>query len=187
MSAYKFRVLIDTESNEEIFRDILISSNDNLENFYQTIISAFEFKADQMASFYKSNDDWDKGQEVALMDMGFNDDAEVVLIMNETPVKELITESNQKIILVHDFMRMWCFLIELIETTNKTVSSPEILLAVGISPKEDSKSLDSNDGLGYGETLDLGNDFDDIFSDEDDDDEFDLDGYQDDTGENDFY
>lgn len=186
MSAYKFRVLIDTASNEEIFRDVLISSDENLETFYQTIIDAFDFKNDQMASFYKSNDDWDKGQEVALMDMGFNEEAEAVLIMNETSIKSLITEKNQKIILVHDFMRMWCFLIELVATTSKTPMSPEIVLSVGAAPKEDSKSLDSNQGLEFGETLDLGNDFDDIFADDDEDDDLDLDSFEE-GSENDFY
>jgi hypothetical protein len=38
-------------------------------------MSAFEFKGDQMASFYVSNDEWDKGHEINLMDMSYDDDA----------------------------------------------------------------------------------------------------------------
>ena len=90
MPSYKFRVLIDTVSNEEIFRDIIVSGNDNLESFYNTIVKAFEFKGDQMASFYKSNDEWDKGQEITLVDMGLNDGVESVLIMSETKIKEVV-------------------------------------------------------------------------------------------------
>ncbi|MBK6951890.1 MAG: hypothetical protein IPH24_07500 [Crocinitomicaceae bacterium] len=66
MPSFKFRVLIDTNTGVDVFRDILISTNDNLELFYQTILTSFNFKNDQMASFYKSNDDWDKGQEITL-------------------------------------------------------------------------------------------------------------------------
>jgi len=188
MPSYKFRVLIDTVSNEEIFRDIIVSGNDNLESFYNTIVKAFEFKGDQMASFYKSNDEWDKGQEITLVDMGLNDGVESVLIMSETKIKEVVTDQNQKMILVYDFMRMWCFLIEHVETLPKNVTKPQIALSVGKAPAEESKEMDAA-GMGYGESLDLGNDFDDIFSDDDDldDDDTDLDGFAEETDDSDLY
>lgn len=190
MPSYKFRVLIDTASNEEIFRDIVVSNNDNLESFYNTIIIAFEFKGDQMASFYKSNDDWDKGQEVTLVDMGLNDDVDSVLIMSDTKIKEVVTEPNQKMILVYDFMRMWCFLIEHVETLPKNVTQPQISLSVGKAPAEESKEMDAS-GMGYGESLDLGNDFDDIFLDDEDDDldddDLDMEGYSEHSDDSDPY
>jgi hypothetical protein len=192
MSAYKFRVLIDTSSNDEIFRDIVVKANDNLESFYNAIVKAFGFKGDQMASFYKSNDDWDKGQEVTLMDMGLSDDSEPVLIMSKTKVKDLVTDPKQKLILVYDFMRMWCFLIELVEPVSKPGStSPQVVLSVGKAPAEDSKQLDG--GLNFGDTPDLGNDFDDIFTGEEDDDEsfddddIDMEGFSQEMDDNDPY
>ncbi|MBI3135710.1 MAG: hypothetical protein HYZ14_13625 [Bacteroidetes bacterium] len=188
MPSFKFRVLIDTDSGNDVFRDIVISTKDNLEVFYHKIMEAFAFKGDQMASFYKSNEDWDKGQEITLVDMGMNDSAEPVLIMSDTSLHEIVTEPDQKMILVYDFMRMWCFLIELVETQTKTVSAPQIALSVGTAPKEESKSFDSANDLTYGETLDLGDDFDDIFSDDDDElDDDDLDGFHEETGESDYY
>lgn len=188
MPSYKFRVLIDTTSGEDIFRDILIGSEDHLENFYSVILKSFDFKGKEMASFYKSNEDWDKGQEITLVDMGLNDSSEPVLIMQETKMKEIVTEPNQKLILVYDFMRMWCFLIELIETLPKNTTKPEVLISVGIAPKEESKSLEGNEGMIFGETLDLGDDFDDIFSDDLDDlDEDDLDNFHEESGESDYY
>lgn len=188
MPSFKFRVLIDTETGEDIFRDILISSKENLEVFYKKIIEAFSFKGDQMASFYKSNEHWDKGQEITLMDMGFSDELDQVLIMRETKLSDVITEPDQKLILVYDFMRMWCFLIELVETQTKAVANPQIALSVGKAPKEESKSLDASNDLAFGETLNLGDDFDDIFSSPDDDfDEEDMEGLSEEGGENDFY
>lgn len=188
MPSYKFRVLIDTNTGTDVFRDIVIGANDNLERFYKSIIQAFDFRDDQMASFYKSNDEWDKGQEITLVDMGFSDNTDPVLIMSETKLSEVITEPNQKLILVHDFMRMWCFLIELVETISKNTANPQVVLAVGDAPDESSKELDGDDAMIYGETLDLGDDFDDIFSDGDDDfDDEDLDGFSEDQGENEYY
>ena len=52
MPGLKFRILLDTKKNEEIFHDILISDGEDFEAFFQTIIKSFEFKGDQMASFY---------------------------------------------------------------------------------------------------------------------------------------
>ena len=69
MAGLKFRVLLDSKDQEKVFRDILISDTDNFESFYKAIISAFRFEGDQMASFYISNDEWDKGHEISLMDL----------------------------------------------------------------------------------------------------------------------
>ena len=41
MPGLKFRVLLDSDKQEEIFRDILISDMDNFENFFNAILQAF--------------------------------------------------------------------------------------------------------------------------------------------------
>lgn len=167
MSAYKFRVLIDTDKDEEIFRDIAIDPNDNFESFYQTIISSFEFAGDQLASFYGSNESWDKGQEVALMDMGMGNNEEVLLLMKETSVNELVKSTGDRLILVYDFLKMWCFLIELVEILPKPIDGPTLVLAVGDAPDENDKEVDFTQSMSG--IPDLGNDIDDIFSDMDED------------------
>ena len=53
MGSYKFRVLLDNPNNEEIFRDITISSENTFSEFYDIIISAFFFNGDQLASFLR--------------------------------------------------------------------------------------------------------------------------------------
>ena len=122
--------------------------------------------------------------------MGLNDDVDSVLIMSDTKIKEVVTDPNQKMILVYDFMRMWCFLIEHVETLPKNVTQPQISLSVGKAPAEESKEMDAS-GMGYGESLDLGNDFDDIFLDDDDDDldddDLDMEGYTEHSDESDPY
>ena len=41
---------------------------------FKSIIEAFEFRGDQMASFYVSNENWDKGEEISLLDLSEEED-----------------------------------------------------------------------------------------------------------------
>lgn len=172
MVGLKFRVLLDSSSSSEVFRDILISDESNFEVFYHTILEAYNFKGDQMASFYMSNDDWDKGQEITLMDMSFGEEPDPTPIMNFSTIKNFIEAPDQKIILVYDFLKVWIFLIELIGYEKEAPESPQILLKVGDAPAEDSKKAEDNESLFAGdideEEDEFGfNDFEDDLSDED--------------------
>ena len=172
MSAYKFRILIDTDSSEEVFRDIVISPDSNFEEFYREIIKSFEFSGEQLASFYMSNDDWDKGHEIVLFEMGYNEQDEAPSIMAETKLLDHIEDKGQKLILVYDFLKMWCFLIELIDITEEKITLPTVTLAIGNPPSENERE-EAASGLDGALPADFGNDLDDIFSefDEDDDEE----------------
>ena len=159
MTGLKFRVLLDSKDQEKVFRDIIINEDDNFESLYKTIIDSFNFKGEQMASFYMSNDDWDKGHEISLVDLAFED--EVVIdspsVMNSAVIKDHIEKKDQKIILVYDFMKMWIFLIELISIEEMLSIEPQVNLSIGISPDENSK-----------EDIESDSDFSkDIFSSED--------------------
>lgn len=141
MAGLKFRVLLDSSENE-VFRDILISDGDNFETFYHAILSAYGFSRDQMASFYMSNNNWDKGHEISLFDMAFGEDPDQIMpgVMNTSIIREFIEYPDQKMILVHDFIRMWIFLIELIEVVKETPEEPTVVLSVGDAPDENSRS-----------------------------------------------
>jgi hypothetical protein len=173
MSSYKFRILLDTADGKEIFRDIQISAADNFETFYRSIIESFEFSGQELASFYVSNENWDKGHEIALMDMQIGENLNAPSTMAETILEDIVNSDDQKFILVYDFLRMWCFLIELIETNEEATSSPILDLSVGEAPDETSREMDFSTDMGSGQSMGLGNDFDDIFSESSsDDDEF---------------
>src|SRR5690554_3323400 len=133
MAGLKFRVLLDSIENTEVFRDILISDDFNFEHFYNTILDAFGFSNDQMASFFVSDEDWNKGEEISLMDMSFGqlDEEEAPIEMSSLKLKDRISEPKQRFILVHDFLSMWIFLIELHEITDEVVEHPQLLLEVG--------------------------------------------------------
>ena len=71
MNVIRFRVIIDIE--EDVFRDIVIGKSAPLEDLHRGILAAFDFGEGEMASFFQSDEDWGRGREVPLMDMGTDD------------------------------------------------------------------------------------------------------------------
>ncbi|HIP31386.1 MAG TPA: hypothetical protein EYG86_01350 [Crocinitomicaceae bacterium] len=164
MAGLKFRVLLDSKSKNKVFRDILISDSDNFESFYKAILTAYNFSQDQMASFYMSNHNWDKGFEISLFDMSFGEDDSQILpgIMSECTIREYIQDPDQKMILVHDFLRMWMFLVELIGIEKEEPNEAKLILTVGEAPAEDSKSQENED-LQFETESEMGDEEDDEF------------------------
>ncbi|MFT4601435.1 MAG: hypothetical protein ACI857_001615 [Arenicella sp.] len=170
MSSYKFRVLIDNQGSEEVFRDIYISATENFETFYRAILAAFDFSGLELASFYVSNNSWDKGHEIALMDMELSDSLSSPSIMKETLIQDLVTASDQKFVMVYDFLKMWCFMIELNEVSEEEFEGPMLDFSVGEAPLETSREVDLSGDSHMSTSMDLGNEIDDIFSDSNEDD-----------------
>lgn len=162
MAGLKFRVLLDSSDKNEIFRDLLIADTENFETFYHAILDAYHFSGDQMASFYMSNENWDKGHEISIFDMGMGEDSEQIMpsVMKTSIIADYIQDEDQKIILVHDFIRMWIFLIELIDVTADAPGQPKVVLSVGNAPAEASKTGE--------EELFFETDVEDDFDEEDD-------------------
>ena len=138
----KLRVLVDTTEEEDVFRDIEIRDDQTFQEFHIAIQDAYGFDSTQMASFYMSNDEWDKGQEITLMLMDF-DDGSASLEMSKTKLSEFVNEQGQKIIYVFDFMLMWCFYIELVKITEDWpgVEYPRCVHTYGEAPDQYSKEL----------------------------------------------
>ncbi|MBG15426.1 MAG: hypothetical protein CL853_03635 [Crocinitomicaceae bacterium] len=169
MKAYKFRVVIDIE--EDVFRDIVILENQNFEQLHHSIIHAFGFEGDQMASFYMSDEQWEKGEEIGLMDMSFGEESGP-LSMKEVQIGSKIENQHQKILYVYDFLRMWIFYLELIDVfeENSDDAYPHVSLNFGESPEESSKDIpDLLDGMTTSSSIE--DELNDVF-DEFSDDEF---------------
>jgi len=142
MNIFKFRVIIDTE--EDVFRDIEIGTEVSFRNFHENILKAFEWKEGEMASFYLSNEMWEKGAEIPLMDMDELEKKEGSINMSNSKLCDFISKPDEKIIYVYDFLRMWCFYIELISVKKAApgILYPNLSLSYGISPDIDSKEID---------------------------------------------
>ncbi len=108
---YRFRVILDTK--EDVFRDIELLEESTLEDFHNSIVNAFGFDGNEMASFYISDEDWNQGEEISQYDLSEGEDS--IRLMNETTLDSIVSESQTKLIYVYDFLNLWTFLIELAE------------------------------------------------------------------------
>lgn len=138
VNIFKFRVIIDTEN--DVFRDIEIETDSTFESLHLSILDAFDFEEGEMASFYMSDENWEKGLEIPLMEMG----TEAKLSMKSTSLSELLSKPSDKVLYVYDFMRMWIFYVELVEIKKDKPSTiyPRVALVYGDAPSQDSKEMD---------------------------------------------
>lgn len=132
---YRFRAILDHDSKEDIFRDIEIRKTDTFEDLHNVLTQSFGFDGSEMASFYISNDEWDQGQEIALFDMGQNDD---IRMMNETIIEDVVDGDHTKLIYVYDFLNMWTCLVELGEIVDEAQGTdyPNLMFVCGQVPSE---------------------------------------------------
>ncbi|NBL65286.1 hypothetical protein GV828_08770 [Flavobacterium sp. NST-5] len=162
---YKFRAILDAE--EDVFRDIAIDENDNLEDLHNAIVNAFGFDGLEVASFYTSDDTWNQEEEIPMFDTG--DVPGEQKTMADYTLNAILDEENTKIIYVYDFINMWTFLVELaaIEEHEPGQSYPQVLFSVGELPAEAPETDFSDSGEddfdydddGYDDDL---NDFEDM-------------------------
>jgi hypothetical protein len=179
VNLFKFRVIIDTE--QDVFRDIEIETESNFDTLHKAVLDAFDFEQGEMASFYLSDEEWSKGLEISLMDMGGVD--EDSLSMSTTILSDMVMKPGDKILYVYDFMRMWIFYIELVEVKKDKPSTiyPRVALAFGDAPSQDSKEFQDMFeadvvGGGVAVEMDLDEEDEDEFGEDDtrfDEDEFD--------------
>lgn len=169
--AYKIRIILDVEEN--VIRDIVVDKNTNLENLHLYIAKSFGFKGQEMASFFRSNDDWQQGAEIPLFDM--SDDEQDSIAMRNFSVGEIFKNEGDKLIYVYDFLDMWTFFVELSEIDTATYKKlPSIVFTVGNVPEEAPdtvfKVVKTDENFDDFDSFDNDMDFEDI-------DDLDLDNY----------
>lgn len=163
--AYRIRIILDVKN--DVIRDLIVDETINLEELHYTIAKAFGFKGKEMASFYGTDNNWEQGDEIPLIDMSEDDNLQE---MNTLLVSNVFKKVGDKLIYVYDFMAMWTFFVELAEIINTPEEDlPKIALSFGNTPDEapekefkSEKSLDDFDSFdAYNDENDLEN-IDDI-------------------------
>lgn len=128
---YKIRAILDVK--KDVIRDVLIDSSNTLEDLHNSITKAFGFNGQEMASFYRTDDEWNQGEEIPLFDMS---DAGESISMQSCVLEETLIKNGEKLIYVYDFMLMWTFFIELSDTNIKTESDlPSVAFSFGDVPE----------------------------------------------------
>jgi hypothetical protein len=142
MAILKFRVYF--EEDDSVYRDVAIKHTQSFYELHEAILKSFEFDNKHQATFYRSNDNWQRGREISLeqYDKAYK---AAPLLMKDTTIGSEIRDPNQKFIYVYDFAKHWTFLIELINVSkeeNPKLTYPAIIRKEGIAPSQyGTKSL----------------------------------------------
>jgi hypothetical protein len=136
MAILKFRVYF--EEDDSIYRDVAIKHTQSFTNLHHAILKAYEFDSKHQATFYRSNDNWQRGREITLEKYDRNYKVPP-LLMSETTIGSEIRDPNQKFIYVYDFAKNWSFLVELINVSKEESSKleyPAVIRKEGIGPSQ---------------------------------------------------
>ena len=163
MHYFEVKVLI--ESKNTVYRDILISSENNLEELFQSTISAFEFEGKQMASFIVEGEGWQAAAEYPLEPLGENDSK----LMAEVKIGEVFKNIGDQLTLIYDYMNEWKFHLEVMEVNelSEHKETPTVLRSRGSAPAENERELSGSDAESILMNAILG----DELADEDEDDD----------------
>ena len=160
---YRFRVILDAD--EDVFRDIEMLQESTLEDLHNTIVQSFGFDGAEMASFYISDEEWNQGEEIHQFDMSGHDTS--IKLMNETSLDSILSEKQTRLIYVYDFLKMWTFFVELgqIAEVEEGRDYPNLMFVHGQIPDNAPEKEFKGEDEGM-----LNGDFDD---------DYDTDGYDD--------
>ncbi len=136
MAILKFRIYF--EDDDSIYRDVAIRHTQSFFELHEAILRAYEFDNKHKATFFRSNDHWQRGREISL-EVYDKEYKAPPLLMKETPVGGEIKNPGQKFIYNYDFNKNWSFLVELIHVSkeeNSKLSYPATIRTEGIAPSQ---------------------------------------------------
>jgi hypothetical protein len=136
MAILKFRVYF--EEDDSVYRDVAIRHTQHFLQLHQSILKAYEFDSKHQATFFRSNDNWQRGKEISLEKYDKPYKVEP-LLMAATTVGSEIFDPNQKFVYLYDFTKNWSFLIELINVSKEEsarLEYPAIVRTEGIAPSQ---------------------------------------------------
>src|SRR5215475_7866619 len=136
MAILKFRIYF--EEDDSIYRDVAVRHTQSFLQLHQIILKAYEFDNKHQATFFRSNDHWQRGREISLEKYDKPYKVEP-LLMDATPIGSEIRDPNQKFIYVYDFVKNWGFLVELINVSKEEGNKsdyPAVVKSEGIAPSQ---------------------------------------------------
>ncbi|MDG5799823.1 hypothetical protein QA597_05545 [Marinilabiliaceae bacterium ANBcel2] len=141
---YYFRAISD-ESEDFIFEFCIDSKNYfiQLHNFLQEELN---FDQTQMASFCTTDQEWQKEQEITLIDM--EEEEGSALVMDCAKIEEIISDPKQRMLYIFDQFCERVLFIELFKTANGELKTAKSIKKRGTPPKGfDAETFDKNSDI----------------------------------------
>jgi len=134
MAIYRFRVSF--EDYDEIIREIDMLSKHTFLDFHYAIQSAVGYNPECPSSFYVSNDQWKKGEEIAYLPSDTKVDKKVSLMENAR-LNKFIDDPHQKFYYIYNFERPYDFHVQLIKILKEEEGKeyPFLFKSTGKAPK----------------------------------------------------
>jgi len=135
MAIYRFKVSF--EDYDDVECDIDIKSNQTFEDLHRAIHASTGYKSEASSSFYVSNDQWIKNEEIAYLPNQRKINNEVALMEN-SKLSSFIDDPHQKFYYIYNFDRPFDFHVELIKiilNEESGKSYPHISRSLGEAPK----------------------------------------------------
>jgi len=136
MALYRFR--INFEDYDDVMREIDVKSNQTFEDLHRAIHQSTGYNCEYPSSFYISNDQWIKGEEITFMPNQKRIDRGVAL-MDKVKLLKYIDDPHQKFYYTFNFDRPFDFHVELLKIIledNPGTTYPAIIKSVGEAPKQ---------------------------------------------------
>lgn len=131
---FKFTILSDEV--EDFVRIIELDSESTFFDLHTAILESVDYEKDQMTSFFLCTDDWEKQQEITLVEMESSSEYDI-LVMKDTTLRELLEDEKQKLLYVFDMISDRAFFIELTEMIfGKNVDKAVCTTSTGKAPKQ---------------------------------------------------
>ena len=136
MALYRFRVTF--EDYDDVTRDIDVKSNQTFEDLHKAIHQSTGYNYEYPSSFYISNDQWMKGEEITYMPNQKRIDRKIPL-MDKIKLSSFIDDPHQKFYYTFNFDKPFDFHVELMKIILDDapgVTYPAVVRSVGEAPRQ---------------------------------------------------
>ena len=137
-----FKFTIISDENDDFLRIIDIDSEASFLDLHNAILEAVDFEKNQMTSFFLCNDDWEKEQEITLVEMESSSEYDN-LVMEDTFLDQILTDEKQKLLFVFDMISDRAFFMELTEMIpGKDINEAVCVTSTGLPPVQIADDTD---------------------------------------------
>jgi hypothetical protein len=132
---FKFRLL--SHEIKDFVRDIEIRSNQTFYDFHKAIQDDLNFDSSQIASFFQTNQLWEKEKEFILFDIS-DVPNNATIVMDRARLRDYVKDPKQRFIYTFDFFNERGLFIELVDTQEEAKYSdyPAVVFSKGVAPQQ---------------------------------------------------
>lgn len=117
-------------------REIEISPDSTFLDLRNAILDSVGYTKDEINTFFVCDDDWRRGQEIAIENFDSRSDCDTYL-MDSTSISELVDEEGQKLEFMFDILMQRSFIMELKEIrTGVNLKTPQCTRKIGNPPAQ---------------------------------------------------